>query len=85
MNPKLYAFVNKPIVVSDIYKKTKDSTSLTTGFMQPLPVAILRFTSWSMNFVTNFTLSQGYNAIFMYVDCLTKYNKFILYFMIKNS
>ena len=34
-----------------------------------------------MDFVTDFPLSQGYNAIFVCVNCLTKYTKLILCFM----
>ena len=34
-----------------------------------------------MDFVTDFPLSQGYNAIFVCVDCLKKYTKLIPCFM----
>ena len=37
-----------------------------------------------MDFVTDFPLSQGYNAIFVYVDHLTKYTKPILCFIGKD-
>ena len=34
-----------------------------------------------MDFVTDVCQSQGYNAIFVYIDCLTKYTKLIPCFM----
>ena len=63
--PKLHASVSKFISACDVCKKTKDSTSLLTGLLHPLPIPTLTFTSWSMDFVTDFPLSQGYNAIFV--------------------
>ena len=79
--PKLRVFVSKSISAYNIFKKTKESTSLTTGLLHPLPIPILRFTSWCMDFVTDFPLSQGYNAIFVYVDYFLKYTKLIPCFM----
>ena len=62
-------------------KKTKDSTSLQTGLLHPVTIPTSRFTSWSMAFATNFPLAQGCNAIFVCVDCLTKYTRLIPCFM----
>ena len=83
--PKLHASVSKFISACDFWKKPKDSTSLLTGLLHPLPIPTLQFTSWSMDFVTDFPLSQGYNAIFVCMDCLTKYTKLILCSFCRNS
>ena len=73
--PKLYDSVSKFIATYDVWKKTKDSTSLPTDIQQILLIPTLRLTSWSMYFITDFSFSQGYNAIFVYVDHLSKYSK----------
>ena len=70
--PKLCASISKFISICDVYKKTKDSISLPTGLLHPLLIPTSRFTSWSIIFVTDFPLSQGYNAIFVCMDSLTK-------------
>ena len=75
--PKLYASVSKFNATCDVCKKIKNSTSLPTGLLHLLPFPTSRSTYWSIGFLTEFPLSQGYNAIFVCIDYLTKYNKFI--------
>ena len=79
--PKLHASVSKFIYICDVYKKTKNSTSFLNGLLRPLLIPTSIFTFWSIDFVTKFPLLQGYTAIFVSVDCLTKYIKLILCFM----
>ena len=83
--PKLRDSVSKFIAACDVCKKTKDSTAKPTGLLHPLPIPTSRFTSWSMDFVTDFPLAQGFNAIFVCVDRLTKFTKLIPCFMGENS
>ena len=79
--PKIRASISRFIFACYVCKRIKNFTSLPTGLWHPFLISTPRFTSWSMDFVTGFPLSQGYNAIFVYVDCLTKYIKSIPCFM----
>ena len=49
--------------------------------MHPLPITTSRLTSWSMDFVTDFPLPHGNNAIFVCVDYVIKKTKLIPYIM----
>ena len=55
--PKLRASVQNFFDECIVFKKTKDPTSLPTGLLHPLPNLTSRFTSWRMDFVTDFPLS----------------------------
>ena len=78
--PKLYAYICKFISACDACKKPKDSTFLHAGLLHSLLIPKSRFTYYSM-VITEFPLLQGYNAIFVYMDCLTKYTNLIQCFM----
>ena len=54
---------------------------MPTGLLHALLIPTSRFTSLSIDFIIDYPLSQGYNAIFVCVDYLTKYTKLILCFM----
>ena len=73
--------LSKSIAACDVCKKTKDSTSFPTGLLHPLPIPTSILTSWSIYFITALPLSQGYNAIFVCMDRLTKCTKLILCFI----
>ena len=79
--PKLLVSVSKFIFACIIYKKTKHLASFPTGLLHTLPITISRFISWSGNSVTDFPLSQNYNAIFVYVNYWKKCTKLIPCFM----
>ena len=79
--PKLCVSASKLISARDVCKRTKDSTSLPTGILHTFPIPMPRFTPWSMDFVTDFPLSQDYNAIFVFMDYLTKYTKLVICFL----
>ena len=76
---KLHASVIKSISACDVFKKTKDTTSLSTGLLNPLLIPTSRFTSWSMDSATDFPLSQG--CYFCVCRLFDKYTKSILCFV----
>ena len=53
--------------------KNKDRTHAPAGLLQPLEVPESRFHTWTVDFVTDLPLSQGYNAFMTAVEKLTKY------------
>ena len=52
--PKLHASVSQFISTYDVYKKARDSTSLPTGLLPPLPIPTYRFTFCSMDCINDF-------------------------------
>ena len=50
----------------------KDSTAVPRGLLQPLSVPEFCFSSWSIDFTTNFPLCHRCNTILTYVEHLTK-------------
>ena len=68
---------NSLLHVMFVRKKTKDSTSFSTGLLHPLLIPTFIFNSWIMSFITDFPLPQDYNAIFLHINCSTKYIKLI--------
>ena len=56
-----------------VCQHAKDKTQVSPEFLEPLPIAERRFGSWSMDFITGLpACTNGCNAIFTYVDHLTK-------------
>ena len=53
--------------------QAKDSTAVPPGILQPLTIPESRFSTWSINFTTDFSLSHGCNTILTCMDCLTKH------------
>ena len=79
--PKLHETVTSFIYSCTTCAQTKDSTAVPPGLLQPLLVPESCFSSWSIDFFTDVTLSRGFNTILTCVDCLTKYTIVILCMM----
>ena len=71
--PKLRESVTSFVHSCTIYTQTKDSIAIPPGLLQPLPVPESRFSSWSIDFTTDLSLSHGCNTILACVDHLTEY------------
>lgn len=61
----------------DVCQKTKHSNFNRFGFLIPNPIPSRPYESISMDFIVNLPWSNGYNAIYVVVDRLTKHAQFI--------
>lgn len=61
----------------DMCQKTKSSNFTKFGMLIPNPIPSCPYQSISMDFIINLPWSEGYNAIYVIVDCLTKHASFI--------
>ena len=61
----------------DVCQKSKLSNFNKFGLLIPNPIPSLPYQSISMDFIVNLPWSDGYNAIFVVVDCLSKHVSFI--------
>jgi len=61
----------------DVCQKMKSSNFNKFGLLIPNPIPSRPYQSISMDFIVNLPWSEGYNAIYVVVDRLTKYTSFI--------
>ena len=61
----------------DVCQKTKSPNFGKFGMLIPNPIPARPYQSISMDFIVNLPWSEGYNAIYVVVDCLTKHASFI--------
>lgn len=61
----------------DVCQKIKNSNFNRYGFLIPNPIPSKPYESISMDLVVNLPLSEGYNAVYVVVDRLTKHAQFI--------
>ena len=61
----------------DVCQKTKTPNFTKFGFLIPNPIPARPYQSISMDFIVNLPWSNGYNAIFVVVDRLSKQGSFI--------
>ena len=61
----------------DVCQKSKQSAFSKFGLLIPNPIPSRPYQSISMDFIVNLPWSEGYNAIFVVVDRLTKHASFI--------
>ena len=54
------------------YALTKDSTQYAHTALQPFPVLLAQFYSYTLDFVTDLPPVQGFNCVFIVADLLTK-------------
>ena len=75
--PQMTKFVNKYVETCDSCARTKSRRHAAHGQLQPLPVPQSRWTDISYDFITELPKSNGYDAILVVVDRLTKMSHFI--------
>jgi len=61
----------------DVCQKTKSSNFTKFGMLIPNPIPSCPYQSISMDFIVNLPWSEGYNAIYVVVDRLTKHASFV--------
>ena len=64
--------VSRFVAGCHVCQTVKPSTEKPAGFMAPLPVPQRRFGDWSMDFVVELPEVDGFNAMFVCVDRLSK-------------
>ena len=66
------------VAACPVCARTKDSTSKPPGLLSPLPIPRRRFSSYTIDFMTNLPLTkEGYNALMTVVECVSKATKCI--------
>lgn len=75
--PKIRQFVKKFVLSCDTCQRNKSTHHKPFGLLQPLPVPELPWSSLSMDFIVQLPESNGYTAILVVVDRLTKMARFI--------
>jgi hypothetical protein len=75
--PKMSQAIKKYTDTCDICQKTKPRQHGPRGYLQPIPIPSQPFEVITMDFIVDLPQSNGYNAILVMVDKLTKYAHFI--------
>ena len=75
--PRMRQFVNEYVNTCETCVRNKVPRQAPFGNLQPLPIPVGPWQSVSMDFIVELPPSDGYNAIFVCVDCLTKMAHFI--------
>ena len=70
--PGMRKFINDYIKSCDSCNRSKTSRHKPHGYLQPLPIPLAPWKSVSMDFIVELPISQGFNAILVCVDRLTK-------------
>ena len=61
----------------DVCQRVQPSNQLTPGMLSPLPIPLVKWNDFSMDFIGPFPTSSGFNTIFVVVDRLSKMCHFI--------
>ncbi|PNX97560.1 retrotransposon-related protein, partial [Trifolium pratense] len=69
--------VQEFIKACDTCQRQKYAATTPSGLLQPLPIPGLVWSEISMDFITNLPKSNGYEAILVVVDRLSKYSHFV--------
>lgn len=77
--PKMLDYVERWIQNCHTCTCTTTSRETQQGVLKPLPIPNQAWQDISMDFITHLPASQGYNAILVVVDYLTKMKHFLLY------
>ena len=75
--PRMAKDIREYVRSCDVCQKTKHRKHPPYGLLQPLPIPSEPFETITMDFITELPNSEGYDAILVIVDKLTKYGMFI--------
>jgi hypothetical protein len=75
--PKMSTDIKSFVTSCDICQQIKHRRHAPYGMLQPIPIPDQPFEVVTMDFITDLPESNGYNAIFVIIDKLTKYAFFI--------
>jgi RNase H-like domain found in reverse transcriptase/Reverse transcriptase (RNA-dependent DNA polymerase)/Integrase zinc binding domain/Retroviral aspartyl protease len=75
--PRMRQFIKNFVLTCDVCQRNKAAHHKPYGLLQPLPVPELPWSSLSMDFIVQLPPSNGYTAILVVVDRLTKMARFI--------
>ena len=75
--PKMKDTVHRYIQNCHTYRRAKASRDRYNGLLKPLSILSLPWTNVTLDFVTGLPSSNGYNAVLMVVDRLTKERHYI--------
>jgi hypothetical protein len=75
--PGLRRDIKSFIAVCDSCQKVKADNQKPAGLLHPLPIAQKRWQTVSMDFIVELPSCQGFNAILVFVDVLTKMAHFV--------
>ena len=75
--PGLKKMVWRYILNCHTCRRAKAPRDRYNGLLKPLPIPSRPWTDVTLDFVTGLPISNGYNAILMVVDCLTKEKHYI--------
>lgn len=75
--PHMFKDIRRFIQSCDNCQRCKTGSAGTDGLLQPLDIPEQRWSSISLDFVTGLPLSNGFNAILVVIDRLTKRGHFI--------
>lgn len=76
--PKMLDYVERWIQNCHTCTRTTTSRESRQGVLKPLLIPNQAWQDISMDFITHLPASQGYDAILVVVDCLTKIKHFLL-------
>jgi hypothetical protein len=75
----MWKAVKEFVLSCDTCFKSKNPQHYPYGLLQPLPIPRQPWSSISIGFITNFPSSRNFDAIFIFVDQLTKMAYFVPY------
>ncbi|KAB5587674.1 Retrovirus-related Pol polyprotein [Ceratobasidium theobromae] len=75
--PKMSKNIMQYVLTCDICQKAKPRRHGPRGYLQPIPIPTQPFEVLSMDFIMDLPKSNGFNAIYVIVDKLTKYAHFL--------
>ena len=75
--PKMANFIQLYVYSCDICQKAGHRRHGPRGYLQPIPIPQQPFEVVTMDFIMDLPQSEGYNAVLVIVDKLTKYAHFI--------
>ena len=71
--PTIARDVKAAVATCEVCQKNKDRTTRTPGPLQPLEIPQHHFATWTIDFVGDLPMSQGYNSFLTCVEKLSKY------------